>query len=64
MSADDMLKIIMAWESENSHRGRLVRAFKADMGHDPVLQAKRLAMLGLHAERQAKRKAGLVPVAA
>ncbi|MFE4577334.1 hypothetical protein [Streptomyces chartreusis] len=63
MSADDMLKVIMSWQSEDSHRGRLARAFQTDMGHDPVLQAKRLAMLGIHAERQAKRKAGLTPVA-
>ncbi|PKW08967.1 hypothetical protein SAMN05428944_3889 [Streptomyces sp. 1222.5] len=61
MAAEEMLKVIMSWASENSHRGRLVRAFQSDMGSDPVLQAKRLAMLGLHAERQAKRKAGLVP---
>jgi hypothetical protein len=60
MAADEMIKAIMSWRNEDSHRGRLVRAFQTDMGNDPVLQAKRLAMLGLHAERQAKRKAGLV----
>ncbi|MFE9765074.1 hypothetical protein ACFYPC_11160 [Streptomyces sp. NPDC005808] len=60
MAAEDMLKIIMSWENENSHRGRLVRALQSNMGNNPVLQAKRLAMLGLHAEKQAKRKAGLV----
>lgn len=62
MSADEMITTIMSWSTEDSHRGRLVRAFQSDMGHDPVLQAKRLAMLGIHAERQAKRKAGLVAV--
>ncbi|MFF4464857.1 hypothetical protein ACFY13_35765 [Streptomyces mirabilis] len=62
MAADEMLKVIMSWASEDSHRGRLVRAFQSDMGHDPVLQAKRLAMLGIHAERQAQRKAGLALV--
>lgn len=62
MAAEDFLKVIMSWASEDSHRGRLVRAFQSDMGHDPVLQAKRLAMLGIHAERQAQRKAGLVAV--
>ncbi|WP_217549594.1 hypothetical protein [Streptomyces sp. GbtcB6] len=60
MAAEEMIRVIMSWENENSHRGRLVRAFKSDMGNDPVQQAKRLAMLGLHAEKQAKRKAGLV----
>ncbi len=62
MAAEEMLSVIMSWAGEDSHRGRLVRAFKSDMGNDPVLQAKRLAMLGIHAERQAKRKAGLVAV--
>ncbi|MFD3834780.1 hypothetical protein ACFWWC_00755 [Streptomyces sp. NPDC058642] len=64
MSAEEMIKVIMSWSGEDSHRGRLVRAFQSDMGNDPALQAKRLAMLGLHAEKQAKRKAGLTPAAA
>jgi hypothetical protein len=62
MAAEDFLKVIMSWASEDSHRGRLVRAFQSDMGHDPALQAQRLTMLGLHAERAAKRKSGLVAV--
>jgi hypothetical protein len=62
MAADEMLKIIFSWSGENSHRGRLVRALQSNMGNDPVLQAKRLAMLGIHAERQAKLKAGLALV--
>ncbi|MER5898892.1 hypothetical protein ABT150_01955 [Streptomyces mirabilis] len=62
MAAEEMLKIIMAWANEDSHRGRLVRAFRSNMGNDAQLQAKRLALLGLHAEKQAKRKAGLALV--
>ncbi|MFG2739161.1 hypothetical protein ACGFY0_03695 [Streptomyces chartreusis] len=54
MSADDMLKVIMSWESEDSHRGALVRAFKTNHLDSPVLQAQRLAMLGLAAERHVK----------
>ncbi|MGW5034705.1 hypothetical protein ACWEQW_25975 [Streptomyces nigra] len=61
MAADEILRVIMSWADEDSHRGRLVRAFQANAGNDVMLQAKRLAMLGLHAERQAKRAAGLVP---
>lgn len=59
MAAEEMLKIIMSWAGEDSHRGRLVRAFQSNMGNDARLQAERLAMLGIHAERQAKRTAGL-----
>ncbi|WP_330247128.1 hypothetical protein OHA33_33100 [Streptomyces sp. NBC_00562] len=62
MAADEMITIIMSWADEQSHRGRLVRAFQSDMGHDPLLQDQRLAMLGIHAEKQAKRKAGLALV--
>ena len=62
MAVDELFRVIMSWESEDSHRGRLVRALRNDMGHDPALQAERLTLLGIHAERQAKRKAGLVAV--
>ncbi|MCX4576576.1 hypothetical protein OHB41_26060 [Streptomyces sp. NBC_01571] len=61
MAAEEMLNVIMSWERENSHRGRLVRAFKSNLDNDPAKQAHRLALLGIHAEKQAKRKAGLVP---
>jgi hypothetical protein len=57
-----MLKAIMSWSSEDSHRGRLVRAFQSNKGNDASLQAHRLALLGIHAEKQAKRKAGLALV--
>ncbi|MFB7311473.1 hypothetical protein [Streptomyces sp. NPDC056192] len=60
MAAEEMLKVIMSWERENSHRGRLARAFKSNQDNDAVAQAHRLALLGIHAEKQAKRKAGLV----
>ena len=59
MSADDMMARIFSWAGEDSHRGRLVRAFRSNMGNDPRLQAKRLALLAIHAEKQAMRKAGL-----
>ncbi|KQX77631.1 hypothetical protein AB0K86_06150 [Streptomyces clavifer] len=52
MPTDTLLRLIMSWESEDTHRGALVRALKSDHLHDPVLQAQRLAMLGLKAERQ------------
>ncbi|MER6219001.1 hypothetical protein ABT189_00125 [Streptomyces sp900105755] len=60
MAAEELIEIIYSWESENSHRGRLVRALKSNADNDPALQAKRLALLGVHAEKQARRKAGLV----
>ncbi|MFE2686935.1 hypothetical protein [Streptomyces mirabilis] len=59
MAADEMWQIIMSWAGEDSHRGRLVRAFQSNMGNDARLQAERLALLGVHAKRQAMRKAGL-----
>ncbi|MFE7776551.1 hypothetical protein ACFU5O_22225 [Streptomyces sp. NPDC057445] len=52
MATDDLLNVIMSWESEDSRRGALVRALKSDHLHSPVLQAQRLAMLGLAAERE------------
>jgi hypothetical protein len=62
MAADEMLKIIFSWADEDSHRGRLVRAFRANMGNDARLQAHRLSLLGIHAEKQAQRTAGLALV--
>ncbi|MFI9720543.1 hypothetical protein ACIHFE_12930 [Streptomyces sp. NPDC052396] len=59
MPAEEMLKLVMSWAGEDSHRGRLVRAFQSNMGNDARLQADRLALLGVHAKRQALRKAGL-----
>ncbi|MFJ8597264.1 hypothetical protein ACIREM_00795 [Streptomyces shenzhenensis] len=61
MAAEELLKIIFSWESENSHRGRLARALKANAGNDPALQAERLVRLSLHAAKQSKLKAGLIP---
>ncbi|MGW0626954.1 hypothetical protein [Streptomyces sp. NPDC002758] len=59
MSADDLMARIMSWTSEDSHRGRLARAFKSNMGDSAELQAKRLGLLSIHMEREAHRKRGL-----
>ncbi|MFF3356646.1 hypothetical protein ACFYWN_29265 [Streptomyces sp. NPDC002917] len=57
MAADELLTIITAWTDENSHRGRLARAYQTNLGSDAVLQAKRIGMLGIYVERQVGRKA-------
>ncbi|MFJ4845140.1 hypothetical protein [Streptomyces sp. NPDC088733] len=63
MNANTLIEIIMSWTSEqHSHRGRLARAFRDNMGDDPHLQAQRLTLLGIHAEKQSQRKAGLALV--
>jgi hypothetical protein len=62
MAADKIWDAIMSWTSEDSHRGALARAFRDNLGNDARLQAKRLGLLSIHAERQAQRKAGLALV--
>lgn len=59
MAADQLMAVIFSWVSEDSHRGALARAFRDNLGDDAQLQAKRLGLLSIHAERQATRKAGL-----
>jgi hypothetical protein len=59
MAADQLISAILSWASEKSHRGALARAFRDNLGNDARLQSKRLAMLGIYAEEQAKRKNGL-----
>lgn len=59
MAADQLMAVIFSWVSEDSHRGALARAFRGNLGNDARLQAKRLGLLSIHAERQAQRKAGL-----
>jgi hypothetical protein len=55
MSADKFWETIMSWADEDSHRGRLVRAFKANLGNSAELQAQRVGLLSLYMEREAQR---------
>ncbi|WP_030832609.1 hypothetical protein OG350_09705 [Streptomyces achromogenes] len=59
MSADDIFKHILSWASEDTHRGRLARAFQTNMGNSPELQAKRVGLLSIYLEREAHSKRGL-----
>jgi hypothetical protein len=59
MSADKVFTHILAWASEETHRGRLARAFRDDMGNSPELQAKRIGLLSIYLEREAHSKRGL-----
>ncbi|MFE4417689.1 hypothetical protein [Streptomyces sp. NPDC056817] len=59
MSADDVFTHILSWVSEDSHRGRLARAFQSNMGNSPELQAKRVGLLSIYLEREAHSKRGL-----
>ncbi|WP_327162501.1 hypothetical protein [Streptomyces zaomyceticus] len=43
----------MSWASEDSHRGRLVRAFQSNLGNSAELQAQRVGMLSIYMEREA-----------
>ncbi|MBT2440320.1 hypothetical protein J7E93_09400 [Streptomyces sp. ISL-36] len=54
MSADDVFTHIMSWASEDSHRGRLARAFKSNMGNSAELQAQRIGLLSIYMQREAK----------
>ncbi|GAU69916.1 putative histidine kinase [Streptomyces sp. NBRC 110611] len=42
-----------AWSAEGGKRGRLVRAFRSNLGNSPDLQAARLALLVRYAETPA-----------
>jgi hypothetical protein len=59
MSADEFLTRILSWSSEDSHRGRLARAFKTNLGNSAELQAQRVGLLSVYVEREAQRKRGL-----
>ncbi|MFE7954285.1 hypothetical protein [Streptomyces sp. NPDC057413] len=60
MSADKFWETVMSWADENSHRGRLVRAFRDNLGNSAELQAQRVGLLSLYMEREAKRGLALV----
>jgi hypothetical protein len=53
VSADNFWERMMSWASEDSHRGRLVRAFRSNMGNSAELQAQRVGMLSIYMEREA-----------
>jgi hypothetical protein len=42
-----------AWANESTKRGRLVRAFRTNLGNSPDLQAARLALLIEYAAKPA-----------
>lgn len=60
MSASKVFEFIMSWAAEDTHRGRLARAFQNNMGDDPQLQAQRMGLLSVYLEREAKRGLALV----
>lgn len=53
MSAEDVFKQILSWVSEDSHRGRLARAFRDNSGDSAEHQAQRLGCLSIYLEREA-----------
>ncbi|MBR7828647.1 hypothetical protein KDK95_20225 [Actinospica sp. MGRD01-02] len=53
MAADELLAKIQSWKNEDSHRGRLVRAFNSNYLNDVKLQTERMGMLLIHVERDA-----------
>lgn len=57
LSADTFWERINGWSGEDSHRGRLVRAFRANMGSRLELQARRLMLLVHYVEQEAGRAA-------
>ena len=59
MSAEKVLEHILSWASEDSHRGRLARAFRDNLGDSPELQAKRVGLLSIYLEREAHSRRGL-----
>lgn len=52
MSAEDIFKRMLSWASEDSHRGRLARALRSNMGNDPDLQARRIGLLSIYMQRE------------
>ncbi|UGY94048.1 hypothetical protein [Streptomyces gobiensis] len=59
MSAEDVLKYMLSWASEDSHRGRLARALQTNMGESAELQARRVGLLSIYVQREAKSGKGL-----
>ncbi|MGW2588403.1 hypothetical protein ACWCYZ_45450 [Streptomyces virginiae] len=53
MSADEVFT--HTWATEDSHRGRLARAFKSNMGDSAELQAQRIGLLSVYMKREAQR---------
>ncbi|PBC82974.1 MULTISPECIES: hypothetical protein [unclassified Streptomyces] len=62
MSADKFWAQIMSWAEEESHRGRLVRAFRDNLGNNAELQAQRIGLLSVYMEREAQSRKGLALV--
>ncbi|MGW1187531.1 hypothetical protein [Streptomyces sp. NPDC002559] len=63
MSADDIFKHILSWAAEDTHRGRLARCLRDNYLDSPELQAKRIGMLSIYLEREAKGAKGIQPIA-
>jgi hypothetical protein len=59
MSAESFFSKIQSWAGEDSHRGRLVRAFNSNMGNDAGLQAHRMSLLSIYMENEARSARGL-----
>lgn len=57
MTATKVFEQILSWASEDSHRGRLARAFQTNMGNDPALQAQRMGLLSAYLAREVKATA-------
>jgi hypothetical protein len=57
LSADHFWARVDAWATEDSHRGRLVRAFRSKMGGRMELQARRMMILVHYVEADAGRAA-------
>jgi hypothetical protein len=55
LSADSFWTRIDAWSAEDTHRGRLVRAFRSNMGERLELQARRMMILVHYVEAEAGR---------
>jgi hypothetical protein len=63
MSAEDIFTHILSWASEDSHRGRLARQFRDNTGDSPELQARRMGLLSVYMQREAKSRKALAHVA-
>lgn len=59
VSSEKVFEHILSWVSEDSHRGRLARAFQSNMGNSPEIQARRIGLLSIYLEREAHSKRGL-----
>lgn len=50
MGSTRLDKYLNAWQAEDSHRGRLARAYRANLHNRAEYQRKRIAMLRHYAE--------------